>query len=144
MPTRSAVDESRLKLRSAIQRFATGNTSRTDGSWTIVNLVKESGVSRPTLYRQLYDVERRLFEELADAVPSSAASPKEQIRELKRELAAERTKAAAERKRHHEVEDIMLNRIHALSLLVASALGKDGVPALFPEFVRRRSKDDQG
>ena len=37
-------------IRAGIDRFCRG-TTQTDGSWTVVNLVEETGVPRPTLYR---------------------------------------------------------------------------------------------
>ena len=55
------------------------------------------------------------------------------------ELAAERKASREERKRHQDVEDTLIERIHALSLALASAAGVNGVPTLI-ELKRGRTR----
>lgn len=135
-------EQNRLKIRSAIQRFANGTTARTDGSWTTINLATEAKVGRATVYRDTYKVERELFEKLRDIRPTSASGLREQLRATRAELKAERAASKRQREEHQRAEDALVERIHALSLLVASALGQNGVPTLFPEFARRRKTND--
>ena len=99
---------------------------RTDGSWTVVNLVEETGVPRPTLYR--YKRELELFQNLGASAPHGGA--REELKRLRSELAAEREAAKAERARHRNAEAVLVERIHALSLLVASAMGEDSLPRM--------------
>jgi len=112
-------------IRAGIDSFCRG-TTQTDGSWTVVNLVEETGVPRPTLYR--YKRELELFQNLAASAPNGGA--REELRRLRSELANEREAAKVERARHRGVEAALVERIHALSLLVASAMGEDSLPRM--------------
>ena len=112
-------------IRAGIDRFCRG-TTQTDGSWTVVNLVEETGVPRPTLYR--YKRELELFQNLGASAPHGGA--REELKRLRSELAAEREAAKAERARHRNAEAVLVERIHALSLLVASAMGEDSLPRM--------------
>lgn len=125
---RRGPEEKEFVIRAAMARFARGATTKTDGSWTVVNLVEESGVPRPTLYR--YDREVQEFQAMAAAAPAGIGGHREELKRLRGELAAERRASREERKRHQDVEDALLERIHALSLIVASATGTMGVPTL--------------
>ena len=112
-------------IRAGIDRFCRG-TTQTDGSWTVVNLVEETGVPRPTLYR--YKRELELFQNLGASAPHGGA--REELKRLRSELAAEREVAKAERARHRNAEAVLVERIHALSLLVASTMGEDSLPRM--------------
>lgn len=141
-PALGETEQNRLKIRRAVQRFANGTTTKTDGSWTAINLAKEAELGRATIYRETYEVERQLFEKLRDIRPTSASGLREQLRAARTELKAERLAAKKARDEHQTAENALLERIHALTLLVASSLGQNGVPTLFPEFARRRKADD--
>ena len=107
-------------IRAGIDRFCRGTTQ------TDVNLVEETGVPRPTLYR--YKRELELFQNLGASAPHGGA--REELKRLRSELAAEREAAKAERARHRNAEAVLVERIHALSLLVASAMGEDSLPRM--------------
>lgn len=134
---RRGAEDKELVIRAAIARFARGATTKTDGSWTVVNLVEESGVPRPTLYR--YDREVQEFQNLAAAAPAGIGGHREELKRLRAELAAERKASREERKRHQDVEDTLIERIYALSLALASAAGVNGVPTLI-ELKRGRTR----
>lgn len=122
-------------IRAGIERFCRGTTA-TDGSWTVVNLVGETGVPRPTLYR--YKRELALFQNMGAVAPSGGV--REDLKRLRAEIAAERQAGKDERARHREAEAILVERIHALTMIVASYMGEDGVPALLDA---RRPKGGQ-
>lgn len=121
-------------IRDGIDRFCRGTTG-TDGSWTVVNLVEETGVPRPTMYR--YKRELDLFQAMAAVAPSGGV--REDLKRLRAELAAEKQAGKEERARHRAVEAVMIERIHALTVIVASYRGQDGIPSLL-ELNGRRAR----
>ena len=62
--------------------------------------------------------------------PLPHGGAREELKRLRSELAAEREAAKAERARHRNAEAVLVERIHALSLLVASAMGEDSLPRM--------------
>lgn len=124
-PTRAEKVE--LSIRSAIERFVAGNTTN-DRAWTVTNLVVESGVPRPTLYR--YEAALKDFQALADAAPRGTGGPKEELQRLRAELRSERRQRIEDRKRYEHVQAVLVQRIHALTLALAQASGQSKVVSL--------------
>lgn len=120
-----ATEATELLIRQAIERFAQG-ISKTDGSWTVMNLVKDAEVPRPTLYRYKREVE--LFQSMAACAPNSGV--REELKRLRAELKDARQEGIAERKRHREAEAVLVERLHALSLIVAAAAGDSCLPSI--------------
>lgn len=117
-------EQTELAIRRAITRFAEGAT-KGDGSWTVVNLVEESGVPRPTLYR--YEAALRDFQAAADAAPSGSGGVREELRRLRAELRSEQRQRIDERKKHERVQSVLVQRLHAMSLAYAQATGETKV-----------------
>jgi hypothetical protein len=121
-PSRS--EQTELNIRLGIARFASGST-KTDGSWTVVNLVKESGVPRPTLYR--YQLALDDFQAAADAAPEASTGLRDEVRRLRAELKAERRLRIDEREEHERIQGILVQRLHAVTLAYGQASGDQKV-----------------
>lgn len=116
-----------LSIRSAMERFVSG-TTKTDGAWTAVNLVAESGIPRPTLYR--YEAVLKDFQALADAAPAGSGGLQEEVKRLRAELRQQQRERIEERKRYEHVQAVLVQRVHALSLALAQASGQAKVVSL--------------
>lgn len=117
-----------LQIRSAIDRFVTGTARAAGDEWTAVRLVEESGIPRPTLYR--YKDELALFQRMASLVPSGSGGLHEENRRLRAELREEKQRRIEEGKRAKHVQEVLIQRVHALSLAVAQASGQSKVVSL--------------
>ena len=123
---RSEVAE--LQIRTAIDRFVTGTTKAAGDEWTAVRLVEESGIPRPTLYR--YKDELALFQRLAALAPLGSGGLHEENRRLRAELREEKQRRIEEGKRAKHVQDVLVQRVHALSLALAQVSGQTKVVSL--------------
>lgn len=138
-PSRS--EQTELSIRLGIARFAIGST-KTDGSWTVVNLVKESGVPRPTLYR--YQPALDDFQAAADAAPEGSTGLRDEVRRLRAELKAEHRLRIEERKEHERVQAVLVQRVHALTLAYAQATGDQQVVDLLLKKPARTGREGVG
>lgn len=116
-----------LDIRTAIERFV-ASTTKTDGSWTIVNLVAESGVPRPSLYRYQQLVEE--FQALASVVPAGRSGTQERIRDLGKQVRTMRADRTAERRDESATRAVLVERLHGLSLALAHATGRGSIADL--------------
>lgn len=134
---RNKAEDNELNIRSAIVRFADGRT-KTDGSWTVQNLVVECGVPRPTLYRQ-YKAPLSDFQSAAAVAPLGSGGFREELRRLRSELRAERRERIEQRRHFEQVQSVLVQRLYALSLAYAQAVGDDKVIDLLSH---QRNKSD--
>jgi uncharacterized protein HemX len=114
----SQLADTEKKLREAMQRLLANKPRRTNGELTVVNLAREAGVGRATVYRveglveEFLQARDRLIEEDAERHPAARAD------RLAKTLAEERT---ASRERIRELEEqveTMAQQVNALSLLL--------------------------
>lgn len=117
-----------LQIRSAIDRFVTGTTKATGDDWTAVRLVEESGIPRPTLYR--YKEELALFQRLAALAPLGSGGLREENRRLRAELREEKQRRIEDSKQSKHIQDVLVQRVHALSLALAQVTGQSKVVSL--------------
>lgn len=127
-------DERELAIRRSIVRFA-DRTTKTDGSWTVINLVEDTSIPRPTLYR--YEAPLKDFQEAAIAAPEGSGGVREELRRLRIEVKAEKAARKAERQRFEEVQSVLVQRLYALSLAYAQVTGDHKVVDLLT-----RKRDD--
>lgn len=123
----SRAEKVELSIRSATERFVNGTTTH-NGAWTVTNLVVESGVPRPTLYR--YEAPLRDFHALAEVAPRGSGGVKEELQRLRAELRTERRERIEDRKRYEHVQAVLVQRVHALTLALAQASGQSKVVSL--------------
>ena len=117
-----------LQIRTAIDRFVNGTTKSAGDEWTAVRLVEESGIPRPTLYR--YKDELTLFQRLAALAPLGSGGLHEENRRLRAELREEKQRRIEDGKRAKHVQEVLVQRVHALSLALAQASGQTKVVSL--------------
>jgi hypothetical protein len=121
---RNRSEKTELLIRQGISRFS-DRTTKTDGSWTVINLELDTGVPRATLYR--YETPLKDFQDAADAAPTGSGGLREELRRLRSELKAERNARKEERRRAEEIQSILVQRLYAMSLAYAQASGDKGL-----------------
>lgn len=117
----TAAHRTELSLRLSIERFIKNNTTESEGEWTAINLVKESGIPRATLYR--YESVLSDFKALARMAPVGSVGPQEELRRLRAELRAEQRARIDDQKKYERIQAVLVQRLHALTLALAQASG---------------------
>ncbi len=133
----SGTGRTELKLRKAMLRLLNGAPLQTDGALTNENLHREAGVPRPTMYRY-----REVMEDWKAAqgavAPESPAAMRERIRSLKAGLRRLGEEHAEERRRLLRVQDVLVQRVQALTLALVEA--RDGSKVVDIDLLRRSRK----
>ncbi|KKI19597.1 hypothetical protein [Sphingomonas sp. Ag1] len=124
----TAANQTELPIRTAIERFVEKRTTETEGEWTAISLVKESGVPRATLYR--YEAVLSDFKALARMAPVGSVGPHEELRRLRAELRAEKRARIDDQKKYERIQAVLVQRLHALTLALAQASGNAKVVSL--------------
>lgn len=125
---RGRQDQTELDLRSAILRLLNGTPTKSDGSWTVVNLVAESGVPRPTAYR--YESAIADFNAIANTIGKESGGTRDQLQALRAELKAEKKARSVERRAFLATQSVLVQRLHAVTLALAQARGDEKVVSL--------------
>ena len=126
MPQPGGRERTELRLRTAMLRLINGEPVRTDGALTNENLSEEAAVPRATMYRyrDIMDAWKLLQSAVA---PESAVGLQERIRGLKVEMRRMEGEHAEEKRKLLHVQEILVQRVQALTLSLVEARGGSSV-----------------
>ncbi len=116
-------DKTNQSIVDAINRLATGSPSKTNGKVSAVNVAKEAGISKATLYRyfeseielrESYDALRKNGVRLLDKAPETLEQAykvlKEEIKIIRSEMAIVKKKAKEnDELKAHQIKILWLN-----------------------------------
>ena len=110
-----------LDLRSAMLRLLESGPLRGGNAMTNENLQKESGVARATMYRSSAMEDWRVACTLA--APRSEAGLRAEVKELRSALSRMRDAHAAERRKLIAAQNVLVQRVQALTIALVAARG---------------------